>query len=217
MASTLLRRLKNILRLLVPMALLGTSGFSAILCAQTETPRQNFACNIGYSQQACDIATSELRKALARYPVSSLGEWTWVLVRTVDWKQALSQKRIDPNDPAFSNLTGKVTFLDGSLVDRVSIRGMELRTVWHMSIEDLLDLTIRHELAHALCNERDEIKAGQLAIALKKDRASLSCPGTRDAKSRTDGPDSDSVVRSNRREAARLDPERSRSIAANGP
>jgi hypothetical protein len=142
--------------------------------AQKQAPKQHFACTTGYAPQECQAATAVLRKALVRYPVDSLGEWTWVLVRTIDWKQFLFQRGIDPNDPAFSNLTKRVTFLDGSLVEKVSVRGIELCLVWHMTIEDLLDLTIRHELAHALCNERDEFKAQRVAIALKDDRP-LSC------------------------------------------
>jgi len=38
----------------------------------------------------------------------------------------------------------------------------------------LLDLAIRHELAHALCNFRDETKADLAAIALKNGTP-LSC------------------------------------------
>ena len=113
-------------------------------------------------------------KALARYPVEALGEWTWVLVRTEDWKQLLSERRFDPNHPAFSYLPKRETFLDGALVVRSSIRGVELSAIWHMAIEDLLDLAIRHELAHALCNDPDETKADRAAIALKNGTP-LSC------------------------------------------
>jgi hypothetical protein len=95
----------------------------------------------------------------------------------VDWKQLLSHKGFNPNDPAFSNLSKRVTFLDGSLLDTKSIRGIELRTVWHMSVEDLLDLTIRHELAHVLCNERDESLAAHAALDLKNGTP-LSCRAT---------------------------------------
>lgn len=110
---------------------------------------------------------SVLRTALARYPVEALGDWKWVLVRTEDWKQILAMRGFDTNRPAFSYLPKRETFLDGSLVTRVSSRGVELRMIWHMSIEELLDLAVRHELAHALCNEHDESKADQAATALK--------------------------------------------------
>ena len=98
-------------------------------------------------------------------------------MRSVDWKQLLSDKGINPNDPAFSNLTKKMTLLDGSLLETKSIRGVELRMVWKMPVEDLLDFVIRHELAHALCNERAESSANRAAIDLKNG-APLSCRAT---------------------------------------
>ena len=54
------------------------------------TPAQKFVCNTGYSAEAS--ATNEmvvLRKALANYPVARLGNWTWILVRSEDWKAIL--------------------------------------------------------------------------------------------------------------------------------
>jgi len=136
--------------------------------------QQHFACHVGYTPRDCQVATTVLRKALERYPLDGLGEWTWVLVRTEDWKRLLSEKRFDPNNPAFSYLPKRETFLDGALVLKTSIRGVELGAIWHMPIENLFDLAIRHELAHALCNDRDETKAGLAAVALKNGTP-LSC------------------------------------------
>ena len=141
---------------------------------QKQAPRQHFACNVGYTSRECQVAATVLKKALARYPVEALGEWRWVLVRTEDWKQILSERRVDPNVPAFSYQPKRETFLDGSLVVGASIHGAELRAIWHMPVEDLLDFAIRHELAHALCNEGDESKADRAAIALKNGTP-LSC------------------------------------------
>jgi hypothetical protein len=126
-----------------------------------------FVCNVGYTPQECRVATTVLRKALARYPVEALGEWRWVLVRTEDWKHILSERGFDTDRPAFSYLPERETFLDGSLVAGVSSRGVELRVIWHMPIEELLDLAVRHEIAHALCNEYDEAKTARAATALK--------------------------------------------------
>jgi hypothetical protein len=141
---------------------------------QKQAPKQHFACNTGYTPQECQAATAVLRKTQARYPVDALGEWTWVLVRTVDWKRILSDRKFDTNYPAFSYLPKRETFLDGALVVRSSIRGAELSAIWHMPIEDLLDLAIRHELAHALCNDPGETKADRAANALKNGTP-LSC------------------------------------------
>jgi hypothetical protein len=175
MASTVSRRLKNPLRLLAPLAFLAFQ-FPApgVVAVQTQVSTQHFVCNVGYTAQECQTSTAALRKALARYPVHELSKWTWVLVRTEDWKQILSVKGVDTNRPAFSYLAKRETFLDGSLVAGASIRGVELSMIWHMHVEDLLDLVIRHELAHALCNEPDELKAERAATALKNGMP-LSC------------------------------------------
>ena len=141
---------------------------------QKQSPKQRFVCNTGYTPQECQAATAVLRKAQVRYPMDALGEWTWVLVRPVDWKQILSDRKIDTNHSAFSYLPKRETFLDGALVVRSSIRGAELSAIWHMPIEDLLDLAIRHEFAHALCNDRDETRAERAAVALKNGMP-LSC------------------------------------------
>jgi hypothetical protein len=141
---------------------------------QKQATKQNFACNTGYTSQECQAAIAVLRKAQAQYPVDALGEWRWVLVRTVDWKRILSDRKFDTNYPAFSYLPKRETFLDGALVVRSSIRGAELSAIWHMPIEDLLDLAIRHELAHALCDDPDETKAERAAITLKNGTP-LSC------------------------------------------
>jgi hypothetical protein len=142
--------------------------------AQKQAPKQHFVCNIGYTPRECQVAMTVLRKTLERYHVEALGEWTWVLVHTEDWKQLLSERRFDPNHPAFSYLPKRATFLDGALVVRSSIRGAELSAIWHMAIGDLFDLAIRHELAHALCSDPDETKAERAAIALKNGTP-LSC------------------------------------------
>lgn len=158
--------------LLSPYSLGGqASGDST---ARKQARRQHLACNVGYTPSECQVATTVLRKALAQYPADALGEWTWVLVRTQDWKQILSDRKFDTNHPAFSYLPKRETFLDGALVVRASIRGAELSAIWHMPIEDLLDLAIRHELAHALCNDPDETKAERAAITLKNGTP-LSC------------------------------------------
>ena len=152
--------------------------------AQKQAPKQHFACNVGYTPRECQVAMTVLRKTLERYDVEALGEWTWVLVRTEDWKQLLSERRVDPNHPAFSYLPKRETFLDGALVVRSSIRGVELSAIWHMAIEDLFDLAIRHELAHALCNDPDETKAERAATALKNGTP-LSCRVIEQASSAT--------------------------------
>jgi hypothetical protein len=64
--------------------------------------------------------------------------------------------------------------LEEALVLPVSSRGVELSVVWHMSMENLLDLAVRHELGHALCLERDEAEADRVA-ALLQEAMPVSC------------------------------------------
>ena len=46
---------------------------------------QHFVCNTGYTIAQCQRDVAVLRRAMEKYPVAELGEWTWVLVRSSDW------------------------------------------------------------------------------------------------------------------------------------
>ena len=142
---------------------------------QGTTPKQHFVCNTGYTLEKCHVEMDILRKVLAKYPTAALGEWSWVLVRSEDWKTILLSRQFDPNSPAFSFLPASETFFDEALMLPVSNRGAELSAVWHMPVEELLDLSVRHELGHAVCNERDERQADHVAAALLRDSRRISC------------------------------------------
>ena len=180
MTRTSSPKLKVYLRLLAPFVLLALqSQFTTTARAQEQAPKQRFVCNIGYTNQECAVDMAVLRRALVNYPVDALGEWTWVLVRTEDWKRILSDRGFNPDSsPAFSILPQRETFFEGALVTKVSLRGFQLSKLWRMPIEDVLDLAVRHELAHALCNERNEAKADRAALALR-DRKPVSCEAQR--------------------------------------
>jgi hypothetical protein len=100
--------------------------------------------------------------------MDELGEWTWVLVGSQDWKRILFDRGFSPDrSPAFSVLPERETFFETALVTRVLFRGFQLSRFWHMPVQDLLDLAVRHELAHALCNDRNETKADRVARLLQ--------------------------------------------------
>ncbi|MGI8773366.1 MAG: hypothetical protein ACR2JE_18230 [Acidobacteriaceae bacterium] len=111
-----------------------------------------------------------LRGVLARYPSGTLGEWTWVLVRSGDWKPMKRRLRLDSDSPAFSFLARRETFIEEALVAPVPGRSAELIVHWSSSIDDLLTLAITHELGHALCNEQDEHKADAYGRLLRTGR-----------------------------------------------
>jgi hypothetical protein len=138
------------------------------------TPVQKFVCNTGYSQTKCDEQVVILRKALANYPVAQLGNWTWILVRSEDWKAILHSRSLDPDSPAFTYYPKSETFFEEALVTQVPVRSPELLLKWNRTPTNLLDLAIRHELGHALCNEPDERKAERVAKLLEQ-RKPVSC------------------------------------------
>jgi hypothetical protein len=118
-----------------------------------------------------------LRKALANYPVAQLGNWTWILVRSEDWKAILLPRGLDPHSPAFTFYPKRETFIEETLVTQVPMRGSELLLKWNMSTRDLLDLAIRHELGHALCNDANERNADRVAKLLEQGKT-ISCRAT---------------------------------------
>ena len=118
-----------------------------------EVPLQHFACNTGYTVEGCRKDLDVLRKALANYPVAQLGNWTWILVRSEDWKAILLPRGLDPDSPAFTYYPKRETFIEEALVTQVPVRGRELLLKWNMSMRNLLDFAIAHELGHALCND----------------------------------------------------------------
>jgi hypothetical protein len=146
---------------------------------------QHFVCSTGYSLTECQIEMAVLRKALAKYPAAELGEWTWVLVRSSDWKHFLMLHGIDPDSPAVTYLPKRETFIEEALVADVPQRSWELVVRWRMSTEDLLELAVAHELAHVLCNEPSEAKTNRAARTLL-DGKPLSCEVRLVAKTRTE-------------------------------
>jgi len=134
-------------------------------------------CNTGYTQKQCNEDVLVLRKALANYPLTQLGDWTWILVRSGDWKAILLPRGLDPHSPAFTYYPKRETFIEEALVTQVPVRDGELLLKWSMDRMGLLDLAIRHELGHALCNDLNERNANRVARLLEQ-RKTISCEAT---------------------------------------
>jgi hypothetical protein len=137
-------------------------------------PAQQFVCNTGYTQKQCDAEMVVLRKVLAKYPAAQLGTWTWVLVRSEDWKPILQSRGLHPDIPALSDLGQRTTFIEEALMGQASVRASHLIERWDMNIDRLLDFAVAHELGHTLCNEKDERKANRVAGLLEQ-RKPVSC------------------------------------------
>ena len=144
-------------------------------------PAQQFVCNEGFTLEECKQEMLVLRTALANYRASDLGVWTWVLVRSEDWKVILLACKLSPGVPALTVVGARTTFFDVALVAGSSGRLSELMDTWHLGRQSLLDLVVRHELGHALCNDANERKAERVARLLEQ-RKPVSCKAKAEAK-----------------------------------
>ena len=155
----ILRSAFTVLLLLSPISAASQSSSQPLSQATAAVPQQRFVCNTGYTAAECSAQMAVLRPVLDRYGANRLGEWTWVLVRSGDWKRMKERLGLDPDSPAFSYLPARETFFEEALVVPVPGRSAELMRHWESSMADLLVLAVTHELGHGLCGERDEHKA----------------------------------------------------------
>jgi hypothetical protein len=135
---------------------------------------QHFFCNTGYAPDTCREQIAILKTVVAKYPTEALGEWTWVLVRSQDWKAQSRTLGLNPDSPAFTCLETRTTFIEEALVTKVPGRASELISRWRMGMTDLLNTAVEHEMGHALCHSLNEDKANHLAQILEQKRH-LSC------------------------------------------
>ena len=135
---------------------------------------QHFFCNTGYTLDSCLEQIATLKSVIAKFPTEALGEWTWVLVRSQDWKQLTKTLRLNPDSPAFTCLETRTTFMEEALVAKVPGRARELIARWHLGTAELLSTAVEHEMGHALCHSLNEDKAKYVAEVLEQKRP-LSC------------------------------------------
>jgi hypothetical protein len=134
---------------------------------EDKAPLQRFVCNTGYTLERCHEDVAVLRRTLDKYPTAQLGNWTWILVRSEDWKAILLPRGLDPDSPAFTFYPKRETFIEEALVTEVPGRNRELLLKWNMSMRELLDFALAHELGHALCNDKDEWNANRVGQMLQ--------------------------------------------------
>lgn len=128
---------------------------------------QEFHCHTGYSLEQCLQDIARLKNILRHYPIQALGHWTWVLVRSEDWKPISQRLQLNPDSPAFTALEPRETFLDEGLFVHDAQRTSELMKEWQRSIPELLELAISHELGHALCADANEAAAQRFGEELR--------------------------------------------------
>jgi hypothetical protein len=160
--------------LIVSVWMLPTTGQTATEIARPETEailsNQEFHCHTGYPLAQCQKDILELKKILAHYPIEALGHWTWVLVRSQDWKPISQMLRLNPDSPAFTALDPRETFLEEALFLHDPQRTSELMKEWQRSMPKLLELAVTHELGHAFCEEPNEAAADHFGEELRNGR-----------------------------------------------
>ena len=129
---------------------------------------QEFHCHTGYPLAQCNKDILQLKSVLTRYPLEMLGPWTWVLVRSQDWKPISRMLQLNPHSPAFTSFDTRATFLDEALLFHDPERTSELMTEWQRSMPALLELAVSHELGHAICEEPNEAVADRFGEDLRK-------------------------------------------------
>ena len=129
---------------------------------------QQFHCHTGYSLGQCQQDILQLKSILARYPIQALGNWTWVLVRSQDWKRISLTLGLNPDSPAFTALEPRETFLEEALFAHDPERTSELMMEWRRSMPKLLEFAVSHELGHAFCAEPGEVAATRFGEDLSK-------------------------------------------------
>jgi hypothetical protein len=141
---------------------------------QYESSRQHFVCSRDYTVESCYKDVAVLRRILAKYPGAQIGEWTWILVRSKDWKAIVKPRGLDPDSPAFTYSAKRETFIEEALVADVPGRKNELNARWHLRADTLRELVVAHELGHAFCKDKSEAVANQQTERLR-DGKTLSC------------------------------------------
>jgi hypothetical protein len=167
-------KLNNCVEWILTVALLGIALPTKASQVGDHLANQHFFCNTGYTLDTCHEQIATLKTIVAKYPTEALGEWTWVLVRSQDWKAQSRTLGLSLDSPAFTCLETRTTFIEEALVAKVPGRASELIARWHMGITDLLNTAVEHEMGHAVCHSLDEDKANHVARILEQKRP-LSC------------------------------------------
>ena len=143
-----------------------------------QTPNLQFICNSGYNEQDCTLQLRRLGDVLAKMDLAELGDWTWILVRSQDWKPILRSVGRDPDSPAFTILEQRRTFLEEAVFNPDPARSRTLLEKWRIPLDQFPKYAVVHELAHALCRETDEPRARAYAVELRN-TGRVTCRGER--------------------------------------
>ena len=147
------------------------SHWAASTSPQHQRSQQHFVCSTDYAVESCYKDVSVLRKTLSKYFRAEIGEWTWILVRSKDWKAIVKPRGLNPDSPAFTYSAKRQTFIEEALVADVAGRNEELNARWHLQGAEFREFVVAHELGHAFCSDRSEAVASQQAERLREGKA----------------------------------------------
>jgi len=137
-----------------------------------------FACTDDYDEKQCAADSDTLVSVLKNYPASRLGRWTFVLASSGHWKSVVLALGGKPGSPAFTELGSRVTVLKDAFFagHAPGLSGLMSRS--GMPPHQLLEYALTHELGHAICQDRDEIRADEFALLLRR-KSVVVCAGDR--------------------------------------
>ena len=138
----------------------------------------HFYCLQGYDLSKCEDHVLTLRHKLARYPISGLASWSFVLVPTGLWGEMVRAAGGPTGSPAFTALHSRETFFQDALFSPTALQRAQLMQMFGVDQDTQLELAVSHELGHALCQDTNERRAAAQAENLRESRA-LHCKQTR--------------------------------------
>jgi hypothetical protein len=142
-------------------------------------PNFHLYCNTGYNESDCKLQLRRLGDVLAKMDLTELGDWSWILVRSQDWRPILRRVGRDPDSPAFTILEKRQTFLEEAVFNSDPVRSRTLLEKWRIPLDQFPKYAVVHELGHALCREADEQRARVYAVELQK-TGRVTCRGRND-------------------------------------
>jgi hypothetical protein len=82
--------------------LIGIATPTTATASRDRLANQHFFCNTGYTLDSCHEQIGALETVVAKFPTEALGKWTWVLVRSQDWKPLTKMLGLNADSPAFT-------------------------------------------------------------------------------------------------------------------
>ena len=126
-----------------------------------------FYCAQSYGLNKCKEHALILRNVLKRYPMQALAPWSFVLVPAGEWGDLIRLSNGPEGSPAFSALRSRYTFMTEVLFAPTPLQQSEQMRLFRARGQELLERAVSHELAHALCGERNEWKTDIYASHLR--------------------------------------------------